>query len=63
MLAPFDIVIIKSEYADREVAGRRGYVIGMVEGDDIGVFVYDVERVWCLKMADVTPAGERDVAA
>lgn len=63
MLAPYDIVIINSEYADPEVAGKRGHVIGMVEGDDIGVFVYDVQRVWCLKTTDVTPVGERDVVA
>ena len=60
MLQPYDIVVINADYEDAEVAGKRGHVIGMVEGDDIGVFVYDVQRVWCMKITDVTPTGERD---
>lgn len=60
MMQPYDIVVINADYGDKEVAGRRGHVIGMVEGDDIAVFVYDIERVWCMKACDVTATGARD---
>lgn len=60
MLQPYDIVVINVDYEDAEVAGKRGHVIGMVEGDDIAVFVYDVERVWCMKASDVAATGARD---
>lgn len=63
MLATYDIVTVNGDFEDREIAGRRGYIIGMVEGDDIAVFVYEVERVWCLQAFDVTPTGERDTDA
>jgi hypothetical protein len=63
MLSEYDIVIINPDYADCEAAGKRGHVIGMVEGDGIGVFVYDMECVWCMTVADVTPTGERDTEA
>ena len=63
MLQPYDIVVINADYEDADVAGKRGHVIGMVEGDDIGVFVYDVERVWCMKASDVTATGARDTEA
>lgn len=60
MLQPYDIVVINADYEDAEVAGKRGHIIGMVEGDDIAVFVYDIERVWCMKACDVTATGVRD---
>jgi hypothetical protein len=60
MLQPYDIVVINKDYDDAEVAGKRGHIIGMVEGDDIAVFVYDIERVWCMKASDVTATGARD---
>ena len=60
MLQPYDIVVINADYDDTEVAGRRGHIIGMVEGDDIAVYVYDIEGVWCMKVADVTSTGVRD---
>ena len=63
MLSEYDIVIINADYEDGEVAGMRGHIIGMVECDAIGVFVYDLERVWCMTAADVTPTGERDAQA
>lgn len=63
MLQPYDIVVINADYVDAEVAGKRGHIIGMVEGDDIAVFVYDIERVWCMKASDVTATGVRDAIA
>ena len=56
-MSEYDIVTINSDFADRDAAGKRGHIIGLVEGDDIGVFVYDVARVWCMKAQDVTPTG------
>lgn len=38
-------------------------MIGAVEGDDIAVFIYDLERVWCMTAQDVTPTGEIDTEA
>lgn len=63
MLTQYDIVTIRPDYPDADVSGRRGYVIGRVEGEDLAVFVYDLERVWCLVRSDVTPEGTRDLAA
>lgn len=60
MLQPYDIVVINPDYVDQEVAGKRGHIIGMVEGGDIAVFVYDCERVWCMTASDVTATGARD---
>ncbi|PPC86669.1 MAG: hypothetical protein CTY31_13085 [Hyphomicrobium sp.] len=60
MLREFDIVVIATDFEDAEVRGKRGHIIGQVCTDDIGVFVYDIERVWCMSPRDVTPTGERD---
>jgi hypothetical protein len=60
MLKPYDVVVINSDYEDAEVAGKRGTIIGLVESDQIGVFVYDENRVWCLHPRDVAVTGERD---
>ena len=64
-LSTYDIVTIKTRFddVDEDVSGKRGYVIGAVEGDDIAVFIYDIERVWCMTAHDVTPTGEIDVEA
>lgn len=59
-LSPFDVVVITSDFEDVEVRGKRGYVIGEVTEIQIGVFVYDLERVWCLNPRDVEATGERD---
>ena len=63
MLRPFDIVTIAANIGDAEIRGRRGYVIGEVTSDQCGVFVYGIERVWCLTPRDVVPTGDRDEAA
>lgn len=63
MLRTYDIVTVNTDFEDEEIRGKRGYIIGQVSGDDIGVFVYDIERVWCLVANDVTPTGEIDVEA
>ncbi|MEQ1651698.1 MAG: hypothetical protein ABL897_04345 [Hyphomicrobium sp.] len=63
MLKPFDIVVINSGYEDAEVRGARGHIIGEVCSDQIGVFVYGIERVWCLHPREVTATGDVDVAA
>lgn len=64
-LRTYDIVTINTRFddVDIDVSGKRGYVIGAVEGDDIAVFVYDLERVWCMTAQDVTPTGEIDTEA
>lgn len=59
-LSPYDIVVINSDFEDAEVSGKRGHVIGEVTESQIAVFVYDVERVWCLHPDDVRTTGERD---
>ncbi|MCB1485538.1 MAG: immunity protein 31 [Hyphomicrobiaceae bacterium] len=63
MLRTYDIVVISPDCVDDEVAGQRGYVIGLVEKDQIGVFVYAAERVWCLHPDEVTATGTRDEEA
>lgn len=60
MLRTYDIVRFRGDFEDAEVAGKRGHVIGAVEADQIAVFVYDVERVWCCHPRDVVVTGERD---
>jgi hypothetical protein len=62
MLKPFDIVVIAADFDDAEVRNKRGYVIGQVTPDQIGVFVYDEARVWCLHPRDVSATGEIDIA-
>lgn len=62
-LSPFDVVVITSDFEDAEVRCKRGYVIGKVTDTQIGVFVYDLERVWCLHPRDVKATGERDLDA
>lgn len=63
VLSAYDIVVINAGYREPEVAGKRGYVVGLAESDQIGVFVYDVARVWCLHPDDVVATGERDGSA
>jgi hypothetical protein len=63
VLRPYDIVIVNSGCEDDEIRGRLGYVIGEVQAVQIGVFVYDIERVWCLHPGDVTATGEIDSEA
>lgn len=62
-LSPFDIVSITSDFEDAEVRGKRGYIIGEVTETQIAVFVYDVERVWCLRPGEVKATGEQDLDA
>lgn len=62
-LSPYDVVIIASDFEDIEVRGKRGHVIGEVSQESIAVFVYDLERVWCMLPSDVTATGERDTDA
>lgn len=64
-LRTYDIVTITTRFDDTDVdvCGKRGYIIGAVEGDDIAVFIYDLERVWCMTAHDVTPTGEIDIEA
>lgn len=60
MLRPYDVVVINGNVSDEEIRGRRGYIVGQVTDDQIGVFVYDHERVWCLHPSCVNASGERD---
>ncbi|MGL4397952.1 MAG: hypothetical protein ACRCS9_15545 [Hyphomicrobium sp.] len=62
-MQPFDVIVINAGYEDAAVRGKRGYIIGLVEADQIGVYVYEVAGVWCLHPRDVTPTGTRDEAA
>ena len=64
-LRTYDIVTINTAFddVDEDVRGKRGYIIGAVDGDDIAVFIYDLERVWCMTAHDVTPTGEIDIEA
>lgn len=64
-LRTYDIVTITTSFddADVDVRGKRGYVIGAVDGDDIAVFIYDLEQVWCMTAHDVTPTGDIDTEA
>ena len=62
-LSPFDIVSITSDFEDAEVRGKRGYIIGEVTETQIAVFVYDVERVWCLRPGEVKATGQQDLDA
>jgi len=62
-LSPYDVVVIAPDFEDAEVCGKRGHIIGEVTPEQIGVFVYDLERVWCLHPDDVRMTGERDIAA
>lgn len=62
-LATFDVVVIAPDFEDEEVRGKRGYLIGEVTPTGLAVFVYDLERVWCLHPNDVRRTGERDIEA
>ncbi|HPG89550.1 MAG TPA: hypothetical protein PLD46_07840 [Hyphomicrobium sp.] len=64
-LRTYDIVTINTAFddVDIDVSGKRGYIIGAVEDDAIAVFIYDLERVWCMTASDVTPTGKIDLAA
>lgn len=57
----FEIVCIDGPNAPSEVQGKLGYVAGKGEVDGApGVFVYDLERVWCLENDDCTSTGQID---
>ncbi|AGK57547.1 hypothetical protein HYPDE_29358 [Hyphomicrobium denitrificans 1NES1] len=62
-LLPFDVVVIASDFEDEDVRGKRGHIIGEVTPTEVGVFVYDLERVWCLHPNDVRTTGGRDIEA
>lgn len=59
-LSPYDIVVIAANFEDEEVRGKRGYIISDVTDEQVGIFVYDLERVWCLSPSDVKATGEQD---
>ena len=63
MLRTYDIVVINADVEDEEIRGQQGYIISEVTTDQIGVFIYDLERVWCLHPSDVKATGENDDAA
>jgi hypothetical protein len=63
VLRTYDIVTVKETFDDAEIRGKRGYIIGKVEGKEIAVFIYDIERVWCLHADDVIATGEYDYEA
>jgi len=63
MLKTYDIVVVSPVFEDVEVAGKRGYVISDVTPDQVGVFIYEPERVWCLHPDDVSATGEVDSEA
>ncbi len=63
MLKPYDIVVVSPAFKDAQIAGKRGYVISDVTPDQVGVFMYDDERVWCLHPRDVSATGEIDTHA
>lgn len=57
----FEIVRIDGPNAPAEVQGMIGYVAGKGEPDGApGVFVYELERVWCLENDDCTSTGQID---
>lgn len=63
MLAAFEIVVVRDDYGDADARGARGYIIGAVTSDQIGVYLYDQQRVWCLHPDDVIPTGVIDTIA
>ncbi|MFZ4605323.1 MAG: hypothetical protein ACOYM5_03615 [Caulobacter sp.] len=58
MLRPWDIVTVGPDVEDAEIRGLRGHICSAVEADQIGVFIDDLERVWCLHPRDVIATGE-----
>jgi hypothetical protein len=60
MLRPFDIVTVADNAADPEIRGQKGYIIGEVTSEQCAVFLYALERVWCLSPHEVTRTGEID---
>jgi len=63
VLRTYDIIVVNEDVEDEEIRGQRGYVISEVTADQIGVFVYDLERVRCLHPFDVKATGAIDHAA
>lgn len=63
MLRPYDIVVVNQDVDDEDIRGLEGYVIGEVSSEQIGIFVYERERVWCLHPSCVRATGASDEAA
>ena len=63
MLRPYDIVVVNQDVDDEDIRGLEGYVIGEVSAEQIGVFVYKQERVWCLHPSSVRAIGASDEGA
>ena len=60
----FEIARIDGPDAPEGVRGRLGYVPGKGEADGApAVFVYDLERVWCIENQDCTSQGRIDQEA
>lgn len=59
-----DVVrVVSSDPELAEINGERGVIVG--RGDDTsnpgyGVFIYRLERVWCVDEHEIQPTGERD---
>lgn len=59
MLATWDIVVISQDDPDEEIRGRRGHICSQVDPDQVGVFIHDLERVWCVHPDHVIATGEQ----
>lgn len=60
----FEIVRIDGPNAPVEVRGKLGYVAGKGGPDGApGIFVYDLEKVWCVENEDCTSQGRIDQEA
>lgn len=58
MLSTWDIVVVSDQAPDVEIRGLRGHICSAVDPDQVGVFLDEPERVWCLHPDDVIPTGE-----
>ncbi len=57
MLKTFDIVTVKPDAADADIRKLRGHIVSAIEPDQIGVFIYGLERVFCVHPDDVIATG------
>ena len=58
----FGDVVIVNESGPEEVRGQRGYILGWAPETDppeVGVFLYEQQRMWQLDYAMVAPTGQR----
>ena len=63
----FEVVKVRDDHPEPDIAGKLGHVLGVSEEEGIlygyGVWIYDHQQVWSVKPEEIQALGYRDELA